>query len=461
MSGLDLITTEVIHNYLLSAAREMERNLMRTSYNTIVYEIRDFGLGIYDRHCRLLAEAPGLAIFTRGNDYGLKKTVEFIGEENMQPGDLLLTSYPYWSSAHPMDVLATSPIFACGELVGYTAIKLHWLDLGQKDPGYVLDSVDVFQEGLIMPGLKLYKAGVRDEEIYNLIRFNSRLPDRVIGDMNAQISACRTGEQRVAELVEKFGVALFQEAVEAILDHGERVARARLAALPKGAWTAEDWADDDGVDRDVMLKLRCTVTVTDDEFIVDLERLQRRLPRPDEPAHRPDRGRQRAGLQGRLDARPARQRRPLPAAARDRAAGRTDERRASRGDLLHLDRHPGPRSGLQGPGQGDARTGAGLQRRRHLHRHGPGRASRDEGALAGGDQRGGRFRRLRRQRRRGRHHARQRGPAAATIPSRCWNPRRPGSSRPITCAAIPAGRASIAAAWASRAATASCIPPPP
>ena len=269
MAELDLITTEVIHNYLLSAAREMERNLMRTSYNTIVYEIRDFGLGIYDRHCRLLAEAPGLAIFTRGNDYGLKKTVEFIGEENMEPGDLLLTSYPYWSSAHPMDVLATSPIFACGELVGYTAIKLHWLDLGQKDPGYVLDSVDVFQEGLLMPGLKIYKAGVRDEEIYNLLRFNSRLPDRIIGDMNAQVSACRTGERRVSELVENFGVELFQEAVEAILDHGERVARARLAALPKGTWTAEDWADDDGVDRDTMLKLRCTVTVTDDEFIVD------------------------------------------------------------------------------------------------------------------------------------------------------------------------------------------------
>ena len=218
MSALDPITTEVIHNYLLSAAREMERNLMRTSYNTIIYEIRDFGLGIYDRECRLLAEAPGLAVFTRGNDYGLMKTVEFVGAGNMEPGDLLLTSYPYWSSAHPLDVLAVSPIFACGELVGYTAIKQHWLDLGQKDAGYILDSVDVFQEGLLMPGLKLYKAGVLDQEIHNLLRFNSRLPDRIIGDMNAQISACRTGERRVSELVERFGLDLFREAVEAILE---------------------------------------------------------------------------------------------------------------------------------------------------------------------------------------------------------------------------------------------------
>ena len=269
MSALDPVTTEVIHNYLLSAAREMERNLMRTSYSTVIYELKDFGLGIYDKHCRMLSEAPGLAVFTRGNDYGLMKTVEFVGEENMEPGDLMLTSYPYWSSAHPMDVLATSPIFAGGELVGYTAIKQHWLDLGQKDAGYILDSIDVFQEGLLMPGLKLYKAGVLDQEIENLLRFNSRLPELIIGDLNAQVSACRTGERRVSELVERFGLDLFHEAVEAILDHGERLSRARLAALPNGTWEAEDWADDDGIDRDTMLKLKVTVTVTDDEFIVD------------------------------------------------------------------------------------------------------------------------------------------------------------------------------------------------
>src|SRR5262245_40051535 len=223
MDRVDSITVEVMHNYLLSAAREMARNLMRTSYNTIIYEIRDFGLGIYDAQYRLLAEAPGLAVFTRGNDYGLRKSIEFLGVENVHPGDLLLTSYPYWSSAHPLDVLAVSPIFYKGELLGYTAIKQHWLDLGQKDPGYVLDSTDVFQEGLLLPGVKIYREGVLNQELLNLIRFNSRLPDRVVGDMNAQISACRTGERRVAELVERFGIETFRTAIEEILDHGERM----------------------------------------------------------------------------------------------------------------------------------------------------------------------------------------------------------------------------------------------
>ena len=266
---MDPITVQVIHNYLLSASREMERNLMRTAYSTVIYEVRDFGLGIYDRQCRMLSEAPGLAVFTRGNDYGLQKTIEFVGEENLEPGDLILTNYPYWSSAHPLDVLAVAPIFACGELVGYTAIKQHWLDMGQKDAGYILDSVDVFQEGLILPAMKLYKGGVLDQEIINLLRFNSRMPERIIGDLNAQVSASRTGERRVISLVERYGLAAFFQAAEEILDHGERLSRARLAELPKGTWEAEDWADDDGIDRDTMLKLKVKVTITADEFIVD------------------------------------------------------------------------------------------------------------------------------------------------------------------------------------------------
>lgn len=269
MGSLDSITVEVIHNYLLSAAREMNRNLIRTSYNTIVYEVHDFGLGIYDRQCHLLAEAPGLAIFTRGNDYGLKKVVEFLGEENIHSGDAILLNYPYWSSAHTLDVMTATPIFHEDRLMGYTTVKMHWLDLGQKDAGYTLDTTEVFQEGLVMPGLKIYKQGELNKELESLIRFNSRMPNRVIGDMNAQISSCRTGERRVEELIARYGPDTFEEAAEAILNHGERLARARLGDLPKGTWEAEDWVDDDGINRDEMVKIKATVTVSDDEMLVD------------------------------------------------------------------------------------------------------------------------------------------------------------------------------------------------
>jgi N-methylhydantoinase B len=269
MTAVDSITVEVIRNYLLSAAREMNRNLLRTAYSTIVYEVHDFGLGIYDRECRLLAEAPGLAIFTRANDYALKKVVDFLGIDQLYAGDIVLLNYPYWNSTHTLDVVAVSPIFFQAQLAGFTAVKVHWLDLGQKDAGYCLDTTSVYQEGLILPCVKIYDHGVLNNELLNLIRFNSRMPDRVIGDMNAQISACRTGERRVSELIQKFGLETYQQAAGQILEHGERLARSRLAALPKGTWAAEDWIDDDGIDKEKLVKIKATVTITPDEFIVD------------------------------------------------------------------------------------------------------------------------------------------------------------------------------------------------
>ena len=269
MNPVDSITVEVVRHHLLSAAREMARNLMRTSYSTIVYEIRDFGLGIYDRQCRLLAEAPGLAIFTRANDYALRKIVEFLGYDNIHPGDVILLNYPFWSSTHTLDVTAASPIFYGDQLVGFTAVKQHWLDLKQKDAGYCLDSQDMHQEGLFFPCSKIEKRGVRNTELEDIIRFNCRMPEHVLGDMNAQISSCRTGERRVLELVEKFGPDTFSQALDQILDHGERLARARLASLPTGTWSAEDWVDDDGVDTDTMVKIKATVSISDTQLVVD------------------------------------------------------------------------------------------------------------------------------------------------------------------------------------------------
>lgn len=269
MSKVDPITVEVIRNGLLSAAREMSTNLIRTSYNTVVYEIRDFGVGIYDRFGRLLADSPaGLAVFVRSNDFAVESIIRHVGYDRIEPGDAFLLNYPYWSSAHTLDVASVTPIFSGADLVGFTAVRIHWLDLMQKDPGYCLDTTDMYQEGIFLPCTKIYRRGELNEDVVNILKYNSRLPDRILGDMHAQISACRIGEKRTIEIIEKFGCEVFKAAVEEILDHGERMARLRLAELPKGTWTAEDYVDDDGID-DRLVKMKVTVTVTNDEMIVD------------------------------------------------------------------------------------------------------------------------------------------------------------------------------------------------
>lgn len=266
----DAITTEVIRHGLLAAASEMATNLCRTAYNTVVYEIHDYGIGIHNVHGDVVADAPGIAIFTRGNDYGIKKAVEFLGEDAMGEGDVFLLNYPYWSSAHALDTLVFAPIrSSSGQLIGYASCRIHVLDLMQKDAGYVLDSTDMYQEGIFFPGTRLYKGGESCEDTFNIIRFNSRMPKHTIGDLQAQVSACYAGVQRTRELADKYGVETLTEAMETINAHGEKLARLALAKLPKGTWQATDFIDSDGIERDRPVRIDAKVTITDDEFIVD------------------------------------------------------------------------------------------------------------------------------------------------------------------------------------------------
>lgn len=268
-ADVDPSTVEVVRNYLNSAAAEMQRTLIRTAYNTIIYEILDFGISLYDRRMELIADSPGLAMFLGANDYAVRKGVEYVGEDNLDDGDVVIMNYPYWSGTHTLDVFLFAPVYYDGHVIGYATSRAHWLDLGAKDPGYVLDSTDVHQEGLIFPGTKVFKRGEPDEEILELIRFNSRLPDKVIGDLHAQVAAINTGKRRLAQLYGKYGEDVVEASIDRILDHGEEVARRAVEELPDGSWTAVDYCD--GFDRpdDDLIRMQATVTIEGDEFTVD------------------------------------------------------------------------------------------------------------------------------------------------------------------------------------------------
>jgi N-methylhydantoinase B len=269
---MDGATAEVIRSYLGSAAEEMRATLIRTAFNPVIYEVLDFGISIYSDELDLIAEAPGLTHFLGANDYAIRKGVEYVGKDNIEAGDVVLMNYPYWNAAHSYDATLYSAFFTddATSPTAYLCVRAHWMDLGAKDPGYVLDSTSVFQEGVLFPGTKIFKRGVADHELLELIRFNSRLPDLVIGDVHAQVAALRTGERRLGEIYRRYGQATINEAVETILEHGEERTRRALLALPQGTWTATDVLDDDGID-DQPVKMQVTVTIADGEFVVDFE----------------------------------------------------------------------------------------------------------------------------------------------------------------------------------------------
>lgn len=264
--------TEIVSALFFSAAEQMRRTLVRTAFNAVIYEVLDFGISIADAQGRMVAEAAGITSFIGGNDYALKMLIENMDMASLRPGDVVILNYPYWNSAHMSDALLMSPVFVDGEAIDmFLCVRAHWLDLGAKDPGYVIDSTNIHQEGLILPGVRIIKEGKLDADLWKVLEANSRLPEAIRGDFGAQVACLRTGEACVRDIYRKFGRERVLAAIEAFFVHADEKTRQALAGLPKGSWSAEEWLDDDGVTPD-MIKMAVDVTITDERMTVDYNR---------------------------------------------------------------------------------------------------------------------------------------------------------------------------------------------
>ena len=270
MTDLAASTAEVIRHHLIGVAEEMRVTLIRAAFNPVIYVARDFGISVYGADLQLIAEAPGVASFLGANDHSIRRGVERVGLENLHGGDVVLLNYPYWNGAHTYDATLFAPVVLPGHErpIAFLCIRAHWMDLGAKDPGYVLDSTDVHQEGVLFPATKVHSRGQPNHEVIEIIRFNSRMPDMVLGDLNAQIAAIRTGERRLLRIIDRFGLPTVETAVDRILAHGEAVARQALDRLPEGSWTAVDYLDDDGIS-DEPVRMQARITIRAGTFEVD------------------------------------------------------------------------------------------------------------------------------------------------------------------------------------------------
>ena len=265
----DPITTEVIRHGLNSAAEAIKRTLIRTSMSPIIYEVLDFAAVLYDRRMRLLAQAPSLPFFMGTMSFCIEAAVEEVGgEAGLDPGDIILMNDPYKTGSHPQDAAVVMPVYLReGELVGYAAIKAHWLDIGAKEI-YCTDTTDVFQEGTIFPGVKLYRRGELVEDIQKMAVANSRLPKFVLGDINAEVAGVRAGGRELVRLVQRYGLEVFSNCVERMYDHGEAVVRSYIEKLPDGRYVGRGVMDDDGISDEeipfeVMLEIEGTTARLD------------------------------------------------------------------------------------------------------------------------------------------------------------------------------------------------------
>jgi N-methylhydantoinase B len=275
---VDPITGAVIQGALESIAIEMGHKLMRMSYSSIIRESEDFGAALTDAQGRQLCECkmstPLQSGPIPGYIRGIRKRFEQRGDE-FRPGDVIMHNDPYGGASHGPDVAFCVPVFDDGGLIGFSVTTAHHLDIGAHTPGScgIVDAVDTYAEGLQFKAIKVVDEGKRNEAVWQIVRDNIRIPDLVVGDMNAQIAAAQIGAQRYLDLVRRYGHDTVHGAYEDLMDYSERMMRRAIGDIADGVYAAETFIDGylddpDPTRRD--LKFVVTITVAGDELTVDL-----------------------------------------------------------------------------------------------------------------------------------------------------------------------------------------------
>jgi len=271
---LDPVTLEVVRNSFPAAANEMAEDLQRTSYNMMIYEVRDFSCAIVGVDGELFAQnIGGVSHFVADLDVVINDAVDRFGKESFKPGDAILMNHQRVCGQHLNNMVAYTPIFVGDELFGFSMVRAHWVDIGGLSTGFGAGGgmvTDPWVEGLQFDQVKIMDAGVMNERLMKFIADNVRYPEAAMGDLRAQLASCKVGAQRVEELVERYGVEEVRLCLARVFDDSEARCRLAIEKIADGEYSAEGWLDHDFVDRDQRVMVVAKVTVKGSDLTVDL-----------------------------------------------------------------------------------------------------------------------------------------------------------------------------------------------
>lgn len=266
----DAVTLEVLRNKLEGSANEMQQTLLRSSFSPIVKEGLDASSALFTLEGETLAQAVAIPIHLATMIPVVAKMREVFPLKTMAEGDVYILNDPYLGGTHLPDLALVMPIFVNGKPVAFSATMTHHQDMGGISPGSVpTNATEIFQEGLRVPPLKFRDRGVLNDTLVQIIRRNVRIPDIVLGDLNAQLAACTVGKRRVAELAGRYGSAALMSMFAELLDRSEAQTRAALALIPPGTYRYVDFNDNDGIELEKNIRFEVAVTVGADSFHVD------------------------------------------------------------------------------------------------------------------------------------------------------------------------------------------------
>ena len=260
---------QVIRYGLDAIADDMGYNLMRMGRTTIVKEIMDINCAVLDASGGILAQAHLCPLMMFSLPTTATNMLKHI--DSFEEGDVIICNDPYLGGQHLLDMQFFSPVLFDGKVIAFVANIAHQLDMGGSVPGGVAGGLtEIYQEGLRLPFVKLYRGGVEDRQIFNIISKNIRVPEKTLEDFRAQAATTVGGVQRVKGLVAKYGVETFLKCTEMLLDYGEGLVRKAFTAMPDGDYTGSDYVDDDGIS-DEPFKVQINVHIKGDEMFVDFQ----------------------------------------------------------------------------------------------------------------------------------------------------------------------------------------------
>src|SRR5580704_8125010 len=268
---VDPITLEVLRNALESIADEMGAVLKRTSFSPNIKERVDASCAIFDARAQLVAQAEHVPVHLGSMLRSVEATVAAVGA--VEDGDVVIVNDPFTNGSHLPDITVVAPVFVPtdqgGRHIAYVATRAHHADVGGMEPGSMPgNSREIYQEGLVIPAVRLYRRGELQDDVMRMILANVRTPEERRGDLNAQLASLRVGEQRIRELAGRYGIELVTTGFAAILDYAERRMRRRLAEFPAGTYRGEDFLDDDG-NSDEPVRVSLAITVSPEKLVLD------------------------------------------------------------------------------------------------------------------------------------------------------------------------------------------------
>jgi len=271
----DPIRLEIFKHLFAAIAEEMGTVLRKASYSPNIKERRDFSCAVFDRQARMIAQAAHIPVHLGSMPLSVKAAIEhFAGD--FQPGDVVVLNDPFRGGTHLPDISMVSPVYLSspsrkgngGANIGFVASRAHHADVGGMTPGSMPVGREIFQEGLIIPPVKVVRAGRMDQDILELILANVRTPEERRGDLSAQIAANVRGADRLTEMVARYGEEEVTIAETQLLAYTERMTRRLIESLPDGVYCFSDQLDNDGVN-DQPVPITVAVTITGDSAKVD------------------------------------------------------------------------------------------------------------------------------------------------------------------------------------------------